>query len=80
MINGDVVDDEVIGLVAAPLKFPRVLDDIIADMMQASSSGRSEILLGEYESHPETVATDAVLAEQNAIDVLLDEQEQRNAG
>ena len=59
---------------AAPLKFPRPLDDIIADLTRSPSPSQYDALLNAYNDHPETIALDAVVAEQDAIEALIAEQ------
>lgn len=66
-------------MTTAPLKFPRSLDAIVLDMRRTPLPRKYDDLLAEYERHPEVVAVDAINAQQDAIDSLVAEQEQRNA-
>ena len=60
---------------AATLRFPRPLGDIIRDIRRILPPRRYDKLLDEYERHPEVVAVDPIIAQQDAIESLLDEQD-----
>ena len=63
-------------MTAGPLPFHRPLNDIIADLARSPSPPVSQYyaLLAAFNNHPETLALDALIAEQDAIEAVIAEQ------